>query len=59
MDSTSPTFSVDTILDIFPEIPSTNSLPNEPIVLILARPSQFDLLVDLASTPNPKLHQST
>ena len=59
MDSTSPTFSVDTILDIFLEIPSTNSLPNEPIILILARPSQFDLLVDLAATPNPKLHQST
>ena len=58
MDSTSPTLSVDPIPDIFPEIPSTNSLPNEPIIPILARPSPFDLPIDLTSTPNPKLHQS-
>lgn len=58
MDSSSPTFSVDPILHIFPEIPSTNWLPNEPIVSILAKPSPFDLPVDLAATPNPKLHQS-
>ena len=59
MDSTSPTFNVDPIPDIFLEIPSTNSLPNEPIVPILARPSPFSLPTDLATTPNPKLHQST
>ena len=59
MDSTSPTFNVDPIPDIFLEIRSTNSLPNEPIVAILARPSPFALPADLATTPNPKLHQST
>ena len=59
MNSISLTFNVDPILDIFLEIPSTNSLPNEPIILILARPTPFALPTDLATTPNPKLHQST
>ena len=56
MDSTSPTFNVDPILDIFLEIPSTNSLPNEPLVPILARPSPFALPTDLTTPPNLKLH---
>ena len=42
---------------MFPKIPSTNSLPNEPIIPILARSSPFDLPIDLAATPNLKLHQ--
>ena len=59
IDSTSPTFNVDPIPDIFLEIPSTNSLPNESLLPILARPSPFALPIDLATPPNPKLHQST
>lgn len=59
MDSTSLTFNVDTIPNLFPEIPSTNLPPTQPAIPILARFTSFALIEDPVGTSGPELYHST